>query len=88
MTDYRAALIEQARQLALTDAVSPGPVRSPCVSVCRMDATTGLCEGCLRTIGEIGQWAGMDRLGRLDVWQRIAQRAQTPPALGLDGAAR
>ena len=88
MTDYRAALIEQAHQLARTDAVSPGPVRSPCVSVCRMEAITGLCEGCLRTIGEIGQWASMDRRGRLVVWQRIAQRAQTPHAPGGDEVAR
>ncbi len=73
MTDHRLALIEQARSVL---QAPPGPVRSPCVSVCRMDADTDLCEGCLRTLGEIAGWADMDTADRLDVWQRIAQRAQ------------
>ena len=88
MTDHRAALTEQARILLAAAEVTPGPVRSPCMSVCRMDAASDLCEGCLRTIGEIGQWASMDRRGRLAVWQRIAQRAQTPHAPGGDEVAR
>ena len=28
-------------------------VPSPCISVCRMDEATGLCQGCWRTLGEI-----------------------------------
>ncbi len=36
-----------------------GDPPSPCINVCRMDARTGLCEGCLRTIGEIAAWSGM-----------------------------
>ena len=32
---------------------------SPCVGVCRLD-DDGFCEGCLRTIDEIGAWAGLD----------------------------
>jgi len=35
------------------------PVVSPCISICRMDSSSGLCEGCLRTIDEIACWAGM-----------------------------
>ncbi len=75
MIDHRPALIEQARILLQS---AHGPVRSPCVSVCRMDAASGLCEGCLRTIGEIAGWADMDTPDRLAVWQRIALRAQSP----------
>ena len=33
------------------------PVPSPCISVCRMDAASGLCEGCLRTLDEIAAWS-------------------------------
>ena len=64
------------------------PVRSPCVDVCRMDAATGWCEGCLRTIPEIAAWSTMDDdakravLARLDE-RRVewAQRApKAPPA--------
>jgi uncharacterized protein len=29
---------------------------SPCVSVCRIDAATGFCAGCKRTLGEIADW--------------------------------
>ena len=29
---------------------------SPCISVCRIDAATGLCQGCLRTLQEIADW--------------------------------
>ncbi|HEY0291223.1 MAG TPA: DUF1289 domain-containing protein [Hansschlegelia sp.] len=33
------------------------PIQSPCVSVCVMNAQTGLCDGCFRTLAEIGGWS-------------------------------
>lgn len=36
-----------------------GPVASPCTSVCRMNARTGRCEGCQRTLDEIAGWSSM-----------------------------
>ncbi|RZJ25744.1 MAG: DUF1289 domain-containing protein [Haliea sp.] len=50
-------------------------VPSPCISVCRMDAATGWCEGCLRTLDEIAGWGMQDDAVRRDVWLRIEQRA-------------
>jgi predicted Fe-S protein YdhL (DUF1289 family) len=32
-------------------------VASPCVDVCRMDAKSGYCEGCRRTLEEIASWS-------------------------------
>ena len=32
-------------------------VASPCNNVCRMNADTGLCEGCFRTLDEIAAWS-------------------------------
>jgi uncharacterized protein len=32
-------------------------VASPCINVCKMNADTGLCEGCHRTIDEIASWS-------------------------------
>ncbi len=32
-------------------------VASPCVDVCRMNAVSGLCEGCYRSIDEIASWS-------------------------------
>jgi uncharacterized protein len=49
-------------------------VPSPCISVCRMDAASGLCEGCFRTIEEIAAWSGLDDEGKRAVWARIEQR--------------
>ena len=51
------------------------PVPSPCMSVCRMDAVTGFCEGCLRTLDEIAAWSSMDDEGRRKVWKTIQERA-------------
>lgn len=49
---------------------------SPCQNVCQMDAATGLCGGCLRTLQEIATWGSMGTEGRRAVWDRIAQRAE------------
>ncbi|WP_041675009.1 DUF1289 domain-containing protein [Ramlibacter tataouinensis] len=51
-------------------------VPSPCISVCRMDAASGLCEGCLRTLDEIAAWGGLDSEGRRAVWALIEERAR------------
>jgi predicted Fe-S protein YdhL (DUF1289 family) len=32
-------------------------VASPCINVCRMDAQSGYCEGCRRTLDEIASWS-------------------------------
>lgn len=47
---------------------------SPCVNVCRMQADSGLCEGCLRTIDEIAAWGQLDDAARRAVWLQIDER--------------
>ncbi|WCL48951.1 DUF1289 domain-containing protein [Leptospira sp. GIMC2001] len=32
-------------------------VSSPCTKVCFIDPSTGLCEGCYRSLEEIGLWS-------------------------------
>ena len=49
-------------------------VPSPCINICRMDAPTGLCEGCLRTIDEIAAWGALADDHKRAVWQLIEQR--------------
>lgn len=66
-------LIQRAAAVQAADAAQPVP--SPCVSVCRMEAASGLCEGCLRTLDEIAAWSGLDDASKRQVWMRIAQRA-------------
>ena len=56
-------------------------VPSPCIDVCRMDANSGLCEGCLRTLDEIAGWAAATDDAKRLVLAAIAQRRKTflPP---------
>jgi predicted Fe-S protein YdhL (DUF1289 family) len=65
-------------------------VPSPCNNVCRIDADSGLCEGCLRTLDEIGDWGVLDEQEKLVVWQRLKARASDAlspnPIPGGEGA--
>jgi len=66
-------------------------VTSPCIGVCRMDAATGWCEGCLRTIDEIVGWGGASEDQRGAVMaqlpgRRVRWRALRAGAAGLPGA--
>jgi predicted Fe-S protein YdhL (DUF1289 family) len=64
---------------------SAGPVASPCINVCQMDADTGWCAGCLRSLNEIAGWSRMDDAAkrvvcaalpqRLVEWQRLGRPA-------------
>ena len=48
---------------------------SPCISVCRIDDESGLCEGCLRSLDEIAGWSRMDDAAKRGVWRTIGLRA-------------
>ena len=50
------------------------PVPSPCISVCQMDAATGWCAGCHRTIDEIAGWSRLSDDAKRAVWKELAQR--------------
>ena len=55
--------------------LAPG-VPSPCISVCEMDATSGLCKGCYRTLDEIRLWSQSGDAAKLLVWQQVEARQQ------------
>jgi predicted Fe-S protein YdhL (DUF1289 family) len=59
-------------------------VPSPCLSVCRMDAATGWCEGCLRTLDEIAAWSRLDDDGKRGVWAELGERAARRLAQDLE----
>ncbi|HRQ57480.1 MAG TPA: DUF1289 domain-containing protein [Azoarcus taiwanensis] len=65
-------------------------VSSPCINVCRIDADTGYCEGCLRTLDEIAGWSAYDDETRLWVLEAVdARRAQIQrPVPGVAPGAR
>lgn len=49
-------------------------VPSPCISICRMSASSGLCEGCFRTGDEIAGWSSAGNDGKRALWSLIEQR--------------
>ena len=49
-------------------------VPSPCVSVCVIDAPTGLCAGCYRTLGEIAAWIDLSSEQRRAVLAALPER--------------
>ena len=67
----RAITLVRIRAQTLDTAAD---VPSPCISICRMSATTGLCEGCFRTRDEIAAWSRADDDGKRALWSRISQR--------------
>lgn len=56
-------------------------VPSPCLSVCRMDRSRAVCEGCWRSIDEIAAWSRMADADKLVVWERIESRQRDALAL-------
>ncbi|KAA3653512.1 MAG: DUF1289 domain-containing protein [Proteobacteria bacterium] len=54
-------------------------VESPCINVCKMDARSGLCLGCARTLEEITCWSRASDAEKRRILARVAER-QTAPA--------
>lgn len=51
-----------------------GDIASPCISICRMNDTSGLCDGCFRTRDEIAVWGNADNAHKRGIWKLIEHR--------------
>jgi uncharacterized protein len=51
-------------------------VPSPCVKVCEIDACSGYCRGCYRTMAEIAGWPQFSVRQKRKVWRLIEARAR------------
>jgi uncharacterized protein len=49
-------------------------LETPCIDVCEMDAHSGLCIGCGRTLDEIARWAEMSPQERRAVMALLSAR--------------
>ena len=58
-------------------------VVSPCVNVCQMDASTGWCRGCARSLGEIAGWGGAPETVQRHVLEQLPPRQAEMQRLGL-----
>ena len=57
-----------------SDAAPGDRVPSPCISVCVMDAASGVCLGCLRTLDEIAAWSVLDADAKRAVLVELPRR--------------
>jgi predicted Fe-S protein YdhL (DUF1289 family) len=75
--------------MTLTDtpiaAVKP---KSPCISICRMEESTGYCLGCGRTSHEIANWKTWPEGERDAVWPLLPARMEILSARFGDEEAR
>jgi predicted Fe-S protein YdhL (DUF1289 family) len=49
-------------------------IESPCVKICTLDAGSGLCLGCGRTIDEIARWTTMGAAERAHLLGKLSDR--------------
>jgi uncharacterized protein len=55
-------------------------IETPCVKICTLDARSGLCLGCGRTIDEISRWASLSVSERSQVMDELPSRLATGKA--------
>lgn len=49
-------------------------MKSPCIKVCQMDPSRGLCLGCARTLDEIARWGTMSETERERIMGELPRR--------------
>ncbi|MCW2307628.1 DUF1289 domain-containing protein [Rhodobium gokarnense] len=62
-------------------------VPSPCMNICRIDAASGFCEGCGRTIEEIARWSSYSDAERRAVLKELEGREIPAGATNTPGGA-
>ena len=61
-------------------------IESPCIKICTLDARSGLCLGCGRTIDEIARWAAMSEPERALIMAELpARRASRAESISATG---
>ena len=54
--------------------IAPLPIPNPCINICRMDLARKYCQGCRRTLEEIGSWDRMSDPERAQVMASLPAR--------------
>lgn len=76
MSEHYWKKLSETAQRVLAQPVPPEPhsIPSPCVSLCLMHPDAGWCDGCLRTLPEIGGWSRASDEEKRQVWAQIPER--------------
>ncbi len=59
-------------------------METPCIKNCTLDAASGLCLGCGRTVDEIAGWAGLSAGERARIMAELASRKAQAGLLSPD----
>ncbi len=71
-----------SQQAAPSPARPPRAIATPCVMVCTVDGTSGLCLGCFRTLPEIATWSRMSDEERAKIMSELnGRKGLIDPAL-------
>ena len=68
--------------------VTPLSVANPCINICRMDLAGKYCQGCGRTLVEIGLWDQMTEAKRVEVMVTLPSRLPRRSGQSLPPAPR
>lgn len=51
-------------------------INSPCINICVINAETGFCAGCYRTIDEITHWQKLTPQQKIDLLRELLSRRE------------
>jgi predicted Fe-S protein YdhL (DUF1289 family) len=60
-------------------------IESPCIKTCTLDAHSGLCLGCGRSIDEIARWIAMSTAERARVVDELPARLAAVKTVSATG---
>jgi len=60
-------------------------IESPCIKICTLDARSGLCLGCGRSIEEIAGWTAMSAAERAHVMTELPVRLAAVKTVSTTG---
>jgi predicted Fe-S protein YdhL (DUF1289 family) len=61
-------------------------IETPCIKICTLQARSGLCLGCGRTVDEIAAWSVMSAAERARIMNELSARlAALKPSAGVGG---
>jgi predicted Fe-S protein YdhL (DUF1289 family) len=67
--------------VTLDSPATAAPMETPCVKTCTLDARSGLCLGCGRTINEIAAWGRMSDAERARIMAELPARRIGEPTV-------
>ncbi len=49
-------------------------IKSPCISICKLDSESKICTACKRTLGEISKWSSLNDEEKIKIIESLKLR--------------